>query len=258
MANVGQASSRRKSKARGAGFAKHFVTGDVLTPLLNVWFQNGVFPDEIPLTLHPNKEKDGAFHPSSALMCEKALYAKMRGELPPETTRAEDEKTWMFGRYAHELIQWVVVDQLKLATWEDVEKEYNLRYGTAAGNEVWIRGFSDIARANVPGHDEPVLVDIKSMASRLYSLGTLPGTKDAEYRAQVSLYLELEDLDTGIIICVEKDNPHRMREVRVERDGELVDSILEKWEYVADALAAEEIPDCTCGDKKCPAADVYH
>ena len=256
MAKVGQAANKRRKI--GAGFAKHFTSGELLTPHLNNWFQNADFPDEITLTLHPNKERDNAFHPSSALMCERALFAKMRGELPPETTKAESEKTFMYGRYIHELLQWIVVDQLKFATWEDVEKEYNLRYDTPNGNEVWIRGFADIARATIPGLDDPVLVDVKSMASRLYSLGELPKAKAFEYRAQVGLYLEMEDLDRGIIVCAEKDNPHRFREVEVARDGALIDTIMEGWEYVADCLASGEVPGCTCADlRTCPAKDAY-
>lgn len=244
-------------RAIGKQFARHFATGEILVPHLNNWFALADFPDEIPLTLRPNKEQDDAFHPSSALMCERALFAKMRGELPPETTTLDQQKTFMFGRYVHELIQWIVVEQLGFSTWDQVEKDSDFALTTAAGNPYRVRGFPDIARMDIPGQSAPVLLDIKSIAARLYGLAELPPSLRKKYLAQTQIYLEFEDLELGILLMTEKDSPHRFREVHVQRDGAMVDEIMDGWEYVTDCLAADELPDCTCGDEACPAAGVY-
>jgi hypothetical protein len=247
-----------KPKRPGSKFAKHFAQGELLVPHLNNWFAAGEFPDEIPLVIRPNKERDDAFHPSSALMCERALYAKLSGDLPPEQTRLDQEKTFMIGRYYHELIQWIVVDQLGLATWEDVEKEHDLHFVTGRGHPYRVRGFIDVARMELPGSDEPVLLDIKTMASRLYGMAQPPAGLMEKYEAQVRIYLEFEDLPRAIILVVEKDNPHRMREIVVERNGSMVDAVMEGWENVVNSRAEGTIPDCTCEDPgRCPAKDIY-
>jgi len=242
----------------GAQFAKHFTRGEILVPHLNNWFLAAEFPDEIELTLRPNKEKDGAFHPSSALACERALFAKLRGELPEEMTRLDMEKVFMIGRFYHELIQWIVVDQLGFSTWDQVEKRHEWDFVTAAGNPYKVVGFPDVARMDIPGQPAPVLLDIKTQAARLYGMNRLPGGLGEKYEAQTRIYLEFEDLDTAILLMCEKDNPHRFREVVVERDGAEVDRIVDGWDRVADALVDEDVPGCTCPDpKNCPARDLY-
>src|SRR5882672_1777489 len=99
-------------------FARNFTDTSLLVPHLNNWFAVAEFPEEIVLTIRPNKEKDDAFHPSSALQCSRELYAKLEDDLPPERTRMESEKTFMIGRYYHEMIQYIVVEGLGLATTE--------------------------------------------------------------------------------------------------------------------------------------------
>jgi len=255
VARVGQTARR---KPLGSQFAKHFQKGEVLVPHLNNWFANGEFPDEIPITLRPNKEHDDAFHPSSALMCERALYAKLEGDLPAEETAMDMQKVFMIGRYYHELVQWIVVEGLGFATWEDVEKEHDLHFATAKGNPYRVRGFIDVARMALPGLDTAVLLDVKTMASRLYGMGEPPRSLMEKYEAQVRLYLEFEDLPRGIILFMEKDNPHRFREAVVERDGAQVDRIMEGWEFVTDSRAEGLVPDCTCSSpSSCPAKNVY-
>jgi hypothetical protein len=241
----------------GAQFAKHFVKGEVLVPHLNNFFLAAKWPDEFTLTIRPNKERDTAFHPSSALACELELYARMTGEARDEQTRVEAEKTFAVGRLYHELMAWVVIEGLGFSTWDEAEKEYNFRFPTAAGNEVWVRGFADLGRVDIPGSGT-FLVDYKTVASRLYSMSQLPHGKEEQYRAQVALYLEMEDLDEALIVFLEKDNPHRFKELRVQRDGALVDDVMEGWERVADAVAAGEPPACTCyRPENCPARHVY-
>jgi len=222
-----------------------------------MWFANGKFPDEIPITIHPNKEPDDAFHPSSALKCARELYADMRDDLPHEKHTVDSQKTFQIGHMYHAYLQHLVVEELGFASWDDIEKEYDFNFTTEVGNPYRVRGFIDIARCLIPNKGT-YLVDIKTMNARIYVQDRPPESLMEKYEAQVKIYLEFEELDDAIILCVEKDSPHRYKEIAVQRDPEFVAEVIEKWETVADALAEGEPPACTClNPSKCAARDLY-
>jgi hypothetical protein len=238
-------------------FAKALSGNDIIVPHLNTWFANAEFPDVIPVAIHPNKEEDDAFHPSSALKCAQELYAYFREDLPEERHSADSQKNFMVGHMYHSLFQWIIVDQLKFATWDDIEQEHDYTFETANGNPFRVRGFVDVARCVIPGR-EPYLLDIKTVNSRIFSGDSLPPTTLAKYQAQVKIYLEFVDLEHAIILCLEKDSPHRFKEIMVKRDPAFVNSIMDKWEVVADGLVTGEAPSCTCSDpEKCSTQGLY-
>ena len=230
---------------------------ELLVPHLNNWFANGEFPDEIPFSVHPNKEEDDAFHPSSALACARVLLAARAGELPHQDHDANAQKTFMIGHMYHGLIQWIVVNGLKFATEDDIEKEYDFNFVTAKGNPYRVRGFVDVDRCVIPGKGT-YLVDVKTMHSRMYAQDGLPLSLRDKYEAQVKIYLAFAQLDEAIILQVEKDGPHRFKEYMVRADPDLVDGIVAKWEDVVDHEAAGTVPDCTCDDpSSCPVKGIY-
>ena len=239
-------------------FARNLGKNEILVPHLNNWFANGVFPDEIPFVIHPNKEDDDAFHPSSATLCSRALQAKLDGILPKQENRMESQKNFMFGHYSHALLQWVCVEQLGFAVWDDIEKDCDYYLLTdKGGNEYRVRGFPDIAKCTVPNVD-PFLVDIKTCTAQLYGQSNLPPFLLEKYQAQVKIYLDFEGLDKGIILLVEKDSPHRFKEIVVERDDRYVSKTIARWESVVDARAEGNISPCTCDDPdSCPALNCY-
>lgn len=238
-------------------FAKHMTRHEILVPHLNNYFANGKFPDELPIVVHPNKEPDDAFHPSSALKCAQVLYAAFREDLPQEHHSPDSQKTFMVGHMYHGWLQWVIVEGLGFATWDDIEKEHDYHFMTSNGNPYRVRGFVDIARCVVPNRGT-YLVDIKTMNARIYAQQTLPATTLEKYEAQVKLYLEFEDLDEAIILAAEKDSPHRFKEILVQRDPLFVDDVMEQWETVVDALVEEVPPACTCLDPSaCAAKGIY-
>ena len=242
----------------GTNFARHFQKNEILVPHLNNWFANAEFDDEIPfdIVIHPNKEHDDAFHPSSATKCSRVLFADFRGDLPHEKPAADSQKIFMFGHFSHAIIQKIVVE-LGFTSWEEIEKEYDFHFTTEAGNPYRVRGFIDIARCTVPNRGT-YLVDIKTMNARIYAQQTLPESTMEKYEAQVKLYLEFEDLDEAIILAVEKDTPHRFREIIVKRDTDFVDETVERWEDVVDALAQGRVPDCSCANPaNCAAKGLY-
>ncbi len=239
-------------------FGKHFARNEILVPHLNTWFANAKFDDEIPfdIVIHPNKEKDDAFHPSSALKCSRVLFAQFRKDLPEEKHAADTQKIFMFGHFSHAIIQKIVVE-LGFCDDAEIEKEYDFNFETAEGNPYRVRGFIDIARCVVPNRGT-YLVDIKTMNARIYAQNDLPVSTMEKYEAQVKLYLEFEELDEAIILCVEKDTPHRFKEIIIKRDTAFVDDTIERWEGVTDALVTGRVPECTCVDPgRCAAKGLY-
>lgn len=249
-------------------FAKHLSRKDILVPHLNNWFANGVFPNEIPATVHMNKEHDLAFHPSSALKCSRELYATLAGELPHAKHTLDSQKNFMVGHMYHSLLQWILVEGLGFADWPEIEKEYDFGWDkeakdyngdlvTEEDNPYRIRGFIDVARCVIPNVGT-YLVDIKTVNARLYAQDSLPASTMEKYEAQVKLYLEFEELDEAIILAVEKDSPHRFKEFRIQRDSDFVDDTIARWESVVDAVAQGEVPDCTCSEPNtCPVKGIY-
>lgn len=240
---------------------------EILVPHLSNWFGRGVFPDSIPFKVHPNKEKDNAFHPSGALKCARVLYAERDAHVG-EKHSADTQKIFMVGHMYHGLIQNIMVEGLGFSEWSEVEKEYDFGWDkdtqdfsgvltTDKGNPYRIRGFADFSRCRIPAQGE-YLVDIKTMMSRIYAQDFVGSANQDKYEAQVKLYMDLEDIQDAIILCVEKDGPHRFKEHLVSADPALCEEIYNKWEYVVDCEATGEVPDCTCDHSvECPARSLY-
>lgn len=238
-------------------FAKQYRKNDVLAPHLNNWFANAEFPDEIPIVVRMNKEEDTAFHPSSALACDRELYAMLLGDGVDKKNTYESYKNFMIGHMYHGLFQHIFVEELGFATWDDIEKEHDYHFETEAGNPYRVRGFIDIAHCVIPNVGER-LVDIKTVNARLFAQDSLPAKTMAKYEAQVKLYLSFEGMDEAIILAIEKDSPHKFKEFRVQADPAFVDETLERWESVVDAAALGEVPEHTCFDPKtCSARGIY-
>ena len=246
----------------------HLRKNEILVPHLNIYFARGQFPDEIPLVVKPNKEQDNAFHPSSSLKCSREIYAAQTGDVVVRPHTAEQQLNFVIGHMYHELIQWVLVEGLGFTSWDMIEKEYDFGWDkekndfdgklvTPNGNPYRIRGFSDIARCEIPNRGT-YLVDLKTMNSRLFAQDSLPISTMEKYESQVKHYLEFEGLDEAIILVVSKDSPHRFREILVQRDSDHVERNVDRLEGVVDAIAAGVLPDCTCLDPStCPTRNLY-
>jgi hypothetical protein len=245
-------------------FAKHMARNEILVPYLNNWFANGKMPDEIPFTVHPNKEDDNAFHPSGALKCARELWIERQGDHEYAKHDATSQKNFMIGHMYHGLIQFIMVEELGFSKWSEVEREYDYGWDkegncfddslvTHKGNSYRIRGFADFSRCRLPGKGE-YLVDIKTMMSRIYAQDFVGSANQPKYEAQVKLYMDLEDINQAIILCVEKDGPHRFKEHVVAADHDFCEDIYDKWEYVVDCEVEGVVPDCTCDHSvECPA-----
>ncbi|MDB5280877.1 MAG: hypothetical protein JWR61_5832, partial [Ferruginibacter sp.] len=193
--------------------------------------------------------------PTCASLYDKAV-AVMAGEegKKPSTSLM---KAFQVGHFWHAYIQWIVVEKLGFATWDDVEVRGKTGWGEmdqrAAPTRVgastqffykpyhWATGSADIAPCRIPVHGD-YLVDIKTMGAHDYKQMGLPSWCAAKYEAQINIYMDWFDLEQAIILCVSKDSPHDFKEYNFERNQPLIDAIYGKWKLVGSCLEAGERP----------------
>jgi hypothetical protein len=262
---------------RRVGFLKEMARQEKLVPHLNSWFlksKEGLPEIRLPVSLF--KEHDDAFHPSGdCVPCARTLYAARCGHALATETDSGREKTFANGHMWHALIYHVVVEGLGFSDWDHVEQEWRLQrispdldiqaapFGPAQSGkdpiaEWWARGHIDMSQVKIPGHDEPFLVDVKTMNSRHFKLDTPPEPYWSKYKAQIAMYLDWADLDTAILLAVEMDSGYKFKEIEIGRNDDLVHSIYEKWDRVAEAQRAGSPPEHDCLDPaNCDSKDIY-
>lgn len=261
-------------------FLKGLGKGEVLVPHLNKWFkQDFTNHPDIPLSVQMYKQPDDAFHPSShAIGCSRMLYASFDPELEPAPKKF-NPKVGANGHMWHGLIQWIVVEGLGFATWDDIEARRGIyqpmdedlnremwrgshRPSIDAGDEYeaawWATGALDIVNLTVPGYDERYLVDIKTMNPGQFKMPKPSEALWNKYVAQCQLYMDWADLDTTILLGVEAGNPFAFKEIRIERDRDHVEYIYDKWDQVAVGLMNGTPPAHSCLDPgSCPSVSLY-
>ena len=242
-------------------FLRNLASKELLVPHLDAWFATNDFPDEIPFTLTPNKEKDDALHPSMhALACPREIYAEKMGHMdePTKMALAQTNKMFFFGDFTHKLLQWIIVEQLRFATWDDIEHEVYLESKTEKGNAWQCRGFVDVAHCIIPNVGDR-LIDMKTTNARVFAT-QIPHALWQKYVAQVNLYMDWtgQTEEEAIILVIEKDHPHRFKELYIPFDPDLVDDVYERWDAATDAVAEGKPPECWCDiQPQCPVSDLY-
>jgi hypothetical protein len=239
-------------------FLKEMTKKEILVPHLNRWFAAGVFPDEMPMAIYPNKKGDTAFHPSSdATGCLRYLYAKHKGHLEPQRLTSEMQKTFQIGHMYHAWLQYILVEGLGFSTWKEIEKKYSKKLVTDKGNKWSVSGSADVASCKIPGQSKPYLIDIKTMRSTSFSQAKMPEWLWEKYEAQAQVYMEWHNKDATILLCCNKDSPHQFKEYIIYRKFDKVSDIYNRWEKLADHLADDIPPDCDCHSPKCEVVDLY-
>lgn len=240
-----------------ADFLKSLARKDVLAPLYDAYFAKARFPDVMTLNVDMNKVGDGsypAYHPSKAGECMRVQFATRSGDIPPERFGATEQKRFFWGKVIHEVYQRILVNELSLADETEIEKEYDGIHTTDVGNELRVRGFADVARCAIPGFGE-ALIDYKSTAA--YN-GNISPFFQRLYEAQIQLYLELFDIDQGIILYIEKAS-HKHSEKVVHRDKSQFDHWMGRLMDIEDAIVEGSPPPCDCvsGPSNCPTKGIY-
>lgn len=255
-----------------------------LVPHINRWFlqsKEGMPPINLDVPLY--KEKDDAFHPSGDCTdCARVLYARREGHIESEKFGSGDYKTFANGHMWHNLLYYVVCEGLGFTTRRYIEQEYRLQAwadtypGDAkleimegpfpfdaaaekhAGAAWWARGHMDMARVQIPGYDDPYLVDVKTMNYRHFSQELPPEPFWSKYLHQINVYLDWADLDTAILLAVKMDSGYEMKEIEIQRDPDLVNSVYRKWDRVTEAQRAGAPPEHDCLDPaSCESKDIY-
>jgi hypothetical protein len=237
-----------------------------LTPFIDKALSEGEFEWEYKFD---GKAKDDAWHPSGD--CTPSLldlYHKATGDLEERQFPVSLIKTFQVGHFWHQYLQWVVAEKLRFAQWEQIEvvgtkywgdveefKKEDLFTQRVPDPEFlpnlpkdapramiikpkpyhWVRGSADICPIVIPGHG-PYLVDFKTMGSHDFKRTEMPEWAAAKYECQANIYMDLFNMDQALIVCVQKDSPHDLKEFEYERNQPLIDAIYEKWHIVSDCL----------------------
>lgn len=225
-------------KLDSSKFVRNLVKGHKLAPHLDKSIGEGEFEWNASFG---TKEPDTAFHPSGdCIPSPLALFGmakKEEGEFKKPS--AALRKTFQVGHFWHAYIQWLVVERLGFASWEEIELTHETRW--ADGDYGWARGAADIAPCHIPIHGD-YLVDIKTMGAHDFKLQGLPGWCAGKYECQVNIYMDWFDLDKTLILCVSKDSPHDFKEFIFNRNQPLIDAIYDKWKLVKVCLDQDVEP----------------
>jgi hypothetical protein len=178
----------------------------------------------------------------------------------PEVNKlsASTRKAFLVGHFWHQILQHIICQELHWCKQEDIERHsvydwspvqpYNGLNGLPRRKPFhYVSGSGDIAPCVAP--DWTGLVDIKTMGSRAFKLSSLPTdtygdsySTAEKYECQINIYMELFDLDSAIILAVNKDSPHDLKEYMFNRNQDLMDTIFEKWKFVSKCLEIGKPP----------------
>ena len=213
--------------------------GAILTPHIDMYLERAKFPDKWIIEI-PNSRTQGdqKFHPSSHCFLEpRFLYYDRLGELPYRPITAQLRKTFDVGHMWHGYLGEILVD-MGFVSRENVERR--LKYN---GEGFEATGTADLVDVAIPGNGT-WLVDMKTMSKREFELSTPNEYTFKKWEAQVNIYMDWLNVDKAMILAIEKDSPHRLREFQIQRKPDLVNEIYERWAYTADCIKKGTPPPC--------------
>jgi hypothetical protein len=212
-----------------------------------------------PLTFtYESKETDDAFHPSgdctpSPLQLYSKILAKMAGE-NPDPISPTLRKTFLVGHFWHQVYQDLTVKELGFAKPEHIERsamtcwaEDNSWGPTPSAKPArakpyhWARGSADIAPCSVPRYGD-FLVDFKTQNSRSFNQIKIPDWCIDKWECQLNIYMDWFNLEKALIVCINKDAPHDLKEWEFHYNEPLVNTIYDKWKFVGECLDSNETP----------------
>lgn len=238
-----------KSKPDKTKLVRNLAQGNVLVPFLDRAFAD--FDESWEFKYEP-KQGDDAWHPSGdCLPLVSDLYAKARGETEYRSPSGSLRKQFMVGHYWHQLLQYMVVEKLSFGvTWRDIEREGRdgwgaFETGTTPSSLIkympyhWIHGSADICPLSTGKWTG--LVDFKTMKRTDFNAPGLPDWCADKYLCQMQIYMHLFGQDKALIVGINKEDG-QFREYEFTRDQDLIDNIVQKWQYVSELLDAGQAP----------------
>ena len=231
---------------------------ELVTPYLDLSLTSENWPESYLVKVDSSGwsgEGDTYFHPSShAVLAERLLYYKITGQTQQEKKTINSAMTLSVGTAMHAVVETQLV-MAGLCRSEDVEVPI-------VNHEQTYRGHVDAVVTHPNGNT--YVCDIKTTYS-----GKFQRLKEAplEWVMQVGLYIDAlqksgrDVSDEGIILAIEIGWPYGIKEYRVKKDNDMLQSVYEKWERVRKAVEAGKPPFekcCALGSatmKACPARD---
>lgn len=218
-------------------FLRNLKKNHKLIPYLEELISDGDSVEGFQFDYHA-KVSDDAFHPSGDCTSTVAeLVAKVRDpEYVPDWLSGMSgkslNKTFMVGHFWHAYLQHILVYG-ELAAEEAIEVNRKVYWGDRPYE--WATGSADVAPCQIPEEGDFV-IDFKTMGSHQYKQNDIPEWAAAKYEAQLSIYMEWFNIDRGIIVAINKDGPHDMKEFEFERNPDLVDAVMAKWELATQVV----------------------
>lgn len=212
--------------------------GNILAPHIDMFLEdhNEFCPR---ITIGGVKLDDGHFHPSGhCLMDVDALYAD-RVAKEHQKISAAMKKTFDSGHFWHAYLQEALVE-MGFVKPENVEHKF-LRdlpaYNADLPLSRKISGTIDLLDVDIPGRGQ-WLVDIKTASTTTFNKIEQMDLFE-KYRAQVNIYGDSVGKKNMLILVVQKDSPHKFREIQIQYDASLLFDIYTRWITVAEMLDAD-------------------
>lgn len=233
----------------------NLVNKDKLTPHLI----KGTMEDFSWTYSYEPKGNDDAWHPSGD--CVPSALELYHKATATEAEKAKAEEKWLgmnrtfqVGHFWHQYYQQIVqrigfaepsaIERRGVDWWGDLtpidpidipDGWYVLEGTGTAAPYHWVTGSADVAPCVIPRAGEFV-VDFKSMGNHDFKRKGMPQGFDKKYEAQINIYMDLFDLETGLIVGIQKDRPHDLKEFQFRRNQPLIDAIYNKWKYVTQCI----------------------
>lgn len=246
----------RFSKDSDLQFTKNLVKRYKIVPHLDRWLEsepvNLAFQYEV-------KEKDDAWHPSGNCtppVTDLYHYAT-EGYKDERVLSSTQIKTFTVGHFWHQLLQ-LGCQELGFAGPEHIERKgikgWGDQFELYPGEKIvwppfhWTTGAGDVAPCTLPDGSQ-YIVDFKTMGAHDFRKPWSPDQWFAtKYECQINIYMDYFALERGIIIPIQKDSPHELKEFEFVRNQPLIDAIYDKWEFVSLCLDEGIVP--TAKDNK--------
>lgn len=231
-------------KLEKTSLARRMVSKSRFTMYLEREIDKGEFPWEFK---YEAKTSDDAWHPSGD--CTPSLhdlYLKATDQIEHRPISIGLRKTFMVGHFWHQYLQELTlrlgfadnngIERVGIRGWDGNAVIRNI-FGSHTQYRPYhyVRGAADVAPCRLPTFGD-YLVDFKTMGSHDFRQLALPRWAAAKYECQINIYMDLFDMDKALIVAINKDSPHDLKEFEFVRNDELIAAIYNKWHIVSACL----------------------